>query len=596
MSDSTEVMRAGGRPRSAGLSAVARNLRPSLWAIAVALGGLHAFAGAARQSMNADGISYLDIGDAFWRGDWSTALNSVWSPLYAWVLGLTLKIIQPALAWEFPLVHLVNFVIYMGTLACFEFFWRQLARYRSGEGRATGQDGLGFPEWAWWSVGYCLFIWTALHMVELWAVTPDMGVAAFVYLAAGVIVRIRLEHPRWGSFALLGVVLGLGYLTKAAMFPLSFIFMAAAVIAAGNLRRAAPMALVALATFLLVAGPFVAALSISKGRITFGETGKITYAWFVNDVPYPHWQGETPGAGTPLHPSRPILASPPLYAFDGPVGGTYPIAYDPSYWYEGVTPFFEPRGQVRAMLPNFQYYFDLLALRQGGILACVLFLGVMGARALQAAHLRMTLSLALPALAAFGMYALVYAEDRYLGGFMLLLWAAALCAIRLPQTQDGQRLIVRGSMVMLLFLGLNILALNAEGLNALVIRPLVGEPVVARASSFGSAQNIASGSPPRVAAALAAAGIRPGDKVAFLGYSFDASWARLARVRIVAEMYPYEPAAFWLASPEVQKRVIEAFAGTDAVAIVAEPAPGARGSVGWQRLDATGYLLYSLRE
>jgi hypothetical protein len=28
----------------------------------------------------ADGISYLDIGDAYWRGDWHMAINAFWSP------------------------------------------------------------------------------------------------------------------------------------------------------------------------------------------------------------------------------------------------------------------------------------------------------------------------------------------------------------------------------------------------------------------------------------------------------------------------------------------------------------------------------------
>ena len=595
MNTPSEAARPGGALRPAALSVAARNLRPIFWAIAVAIGGLHALAGAARQSMNADGIAYLDMGDAFWRGDWPMAVNAVWSPLYGWVLGLALRVAQPAPAWEFRLAHLVNFVIYLGALACFEFFWRQLARYRQGEGRAA-QEGVGFPEWAWWALGYSLFIWTALHMVEMWAVTPDMGVAALVYLAAGMLVRIRLEPSRWGHFALLGAVLGLGYLAKAVMFPLAFVFAAAAVVAAGSPRRAAPLLLVTLAAFLLVAGPFIGALSAAKGRLTFGETGKLTYAWFVDGVPYPHWQGETPGAGAPGPARRQTLARPPLYAFDGPVGGTYPVAYDPSYWYEGVAPFFDLRGQIRSLVANGQYYFDLLALRQGGLLACVVVLGLMGTRALRAPHLRLAWSLALPATAAFGMYALVYAEDRYLGPFMLLLWAAALCVIRLPHGQEAQRLLARGSAVMLLFMGLSIAAFNLEGLDALVLRRLVGEPTVSRARSLGAPQAVDRGTPPEVAAALTEAGLRPGDKVAFLGYSFDASWARLARVRIIAEMHPYDPTAFWGASPEVQARVVAAFANAGARAVVAEPAASAGEAPGWRRLGETGYTVLMLTD
>ena len=37
-----------------------------------------------------DGISYLDMGDAYLRGDWMTAINGLWSPFYAWILGLSM--------------------------------------------------------------------------------------------------------------------------------------------------------------------------------------------------------------------------------------------------------------------------------------------------------------------------------------------------------------------------------------------------------------------------------------------------------------------------------------------------------------------------
>src|SRR5690349_2200928 len=54
---------------------------------AIGLGLLHVYAAIKSQSMNADGISYLDIGDAYFRADWANAINPVWSPLYSWILG-----------------------------------------------------------------------------------------------------------------------------------------------------------------------------------------------------------------------------------------------------------------------------------------------------------------------------------------------------------------------------------------------------------------------------------------------------------------------------------------------------------------------------
>jgi hypothetical protein len=87
---------------------------------------MHTWAAITSQSMNADGINYLDIGDAYFRGDWANAINPVWPPLYSWILGFVNFIVQPSMDWEFPTVHILNFVIFIGTLFCFEFMWGKL--------------------------------------------------------------------------------------------------------------------------------------------------------------------------------------------------------------------------------------------------------------------------------------------------------------------------------------------------------------------------------------------------------------------------------------------------------------------------------------
>src|SRR6266545_7993629 len=70
--------------------------------LAVGLGAFHTYATIKSQSMNADGISYLDIGDAYFRADWANAINAVWSPLYSWILGFANFAFQPSMEWEFP--------------------------------------------------------------------------------------------------------------------------------------------------------------------------------------------------------------------------------------------------------------------------------------------------------------------------------------------------------------------------------------------------------------------------------------------------------------------------------------------------------------
>lgn len=167
-----------------------KRLRILFWCTAIALGAMDAWAG--RYYMNPDGISYLDMGDAYLRGDWNMAINAFWSPLYSWLLELFLKVLKPSPYQEFPVVHLANFVIYLAALACFEFFLRAWIVYLRKSGNAAdGSWDVRIPERAWWILGYSLFIWTSLILISTKLVTPDMCVAASVYLASGLLLRIR---------------------------------------------------------------------------------------------------------------------------------------------------------------------------------------------------------------------------------------------------------------------------------------------------------------------------------------------------------------------------------------------------------------------
>src|ERR1041384_762284 len=103
-----------------------RRLERLCWLVALALGFLqawgrrHASAEGLRY-VGADSISYLDLGDAWLRGDWAHAINAMWSPFYSWLLGLTLRLFQPTAYQEFTTARLLNFVIYTLALAAFTF-------------------------------------------------------------------------------------------------------------------------------------------------------------------------------------------------------------------------------------------------------------------------------------------------------------------------------------------------------------------------------------------------------------------------------------------------------------------------------------------
>ncbi|HZD55605.1 MAG TPA: hypothetical protein VE136_02685 [Anaerolineales bacterium] len=538
--------------------------------------------------MSEDGISYLDIGDAYLRGDWQMALNSVWSPLYGLILGVVMRISNPIMKLEFPVVHLVNFAIFLGTLLCFEFFWRRENEYRVTRAvDISGNRRVGLPEWAWISLGYALFIWSSLSLIRIWTVTPDMLMAALVYLAAGLVLRIRSGQDHWLTFVLLGIVLGLGYLAKSVMFPLALVFLAISFFSVSKLRRRLPRLMVALIVFLLCGAPYIAAISLIKNRLTFGDAGTLTYVRYVNRVPYPHWQGQPVGSGIPKHPSREILEEPPIYEFGSPVGGTYPISYDPSYWYEGVVPHVNVSQQIALTLASATFYLDIFLHQLGVLVFSVFILYIVGIR--RQGRIDFSLrgwGLAVVALVAFGMYALVYVEGRYIGVFVTLLCGDLLSNLSLPKTQTHKRLVSAMSAAMVIFMLLNILFFNLEGIRGLMGW---GEP-----RQLNASQAQTPSWPGEVAEELHALGIEAGDKVAIIGYGFGAFWARLARVQIVAEMLGWQADDFWSGDLSLQSEALQAFASTGAKALVAEHVPSYASLDGWDQVGQSNYYIYVL--
>ncbi|HYE65709.1 MAG TPA: hypothetical protein VD966_09000, partial [Pyrinomonadaceae bacterium] len=138
-----------------------RSLEAILWLTAIVVGALQAWAG--RYAVGSDGISYLDMGDAYLRGDWQMAVNAYWSPLYSWLLGAMMLLLKPSPYWEFPATHLLNFLIYLGALFSFSFFLHELMRYQQQRAPDAGAERyMMLPRWSWIVIGYTLFIWSSL--------------------------------------------------------------------------------------------------------------------------------------------------------------------------------------------------------------------------------------------------------------------------------------------------------------------------------------------------------------------------------------------------------------------------------------------------
>jgi hypothetical protein len=554
--------------------------------LTIVLGGAHTWAAVSRHSMNPDGISYLDIGDAYLRADWTLAINPVWPPLYAWLLGLVNFIVKPSMQWEFPTVQIVNFFIYLAALGSFLYLWKGLRSFLQPDNEI---EWISFPEWLWWAIGYALFIWTSLSLIQIWAVTPDMLVAAILYLITGIIVRLRAASHGWQMYMLLGAILGLGYLAKTFMFSMAFVYLVLSLIITRVSVKAILRTSLALGVFLLVSLPFVLTISQKVGRFTLGESGAITYLRYVGNIPFPHWQGDLQRGILPTHPSRLLLADPPVYEFGTPIGGTYPISIDPSYWYAGLEVPFSFGNQLARIVDGVIFYAELFLLRHGVFTACMIALLVIAIQ--QKAFSRSDVrnwALILPAAAGLGLYALVLVADRYIGAFILLFWGGILANIRMPDVQRNASIIKTLSAIAVLGLLAVIALFNLEGINRLNPDRLAAAPA--------AAENPPPTWPGEVAIELQLLGIQPGDPVGVIGYAYDSFWARLARVKIVSEMLEPDAEKFWVGDEALQADVVDAFSRSGAKAVVAEYVPGYANLEGWHQVGISNYFIYTLIE
>lgn len=561
-----------------------RRLEIAFWLVAIALGFFHLWADH-HYVRNSDAMSYLDIAEAYLRGDWHAAVNTYWSPLYSWLLALAFFITKPSPYWKFTIVHVVNFGIYLFALGCFGFLIRQALGARlnlSSELLAKGLITL--PDWAVLGLGYSLFIWSSLFLVTVSLESPDLLVASFVYLATGILLRIRWRPGSWWPFIVLGIVLGLGYLSKSVMLPIGLVFTIAAVLAVGNLRQALPRVSLTVVLLLLVAAPFVVAMSRSKGRFTTGESGKLNYLWAINRIGFFHWQGHEPGSGAPRHPTRQIFDEPPAFEFAEPVPGTYPVWYDPTYWYEGSTSHFNLRQQLGVSLEALKSYYDLFnrwGLQYGLFLSVASFFLMRRPKRLLLRDLNQVRCLLIPALAGLGLYGLINVQGRYVASFVVLFWLALLLAVRLEESAAAARFTRAISLVLIASIMLTSLASSSQE-SVLTMRQVVAGEDPSRHEQW------------QVADGLRELGVGPQDKVAIIGNSFRAFWAHLDGLRVIAEVRKDKLESYWTADPKVRADLIKAFAGTGAKAVVVEYPPPGLDLTGWQKIRNTNYYVYRL--
>ena len=538
--------------------------------------------------LDGDAVAFMDIADAIHARDAARVVNGYWNPGYAAALYVGEVVARPTRWAELQTFFWVNFVIFVGCIvACVAFV------HALGEARdrlvIDGPSEAALPTGLLQLTGLALLFASFQRELPLGAVRADALLLLFFLLAATLVLRVQAGGG-FGCYAGLGLVLGLGFLTKSFAFLPSGILLAG-IFVFGLVRRRRGViagAVVAGIVFTALAGPYIAAISKQRGRLTTGESARLNYAFFIDHTARWHeWHTGDLGRATATfkHHEELLLERPAVYSYAGHPVGTYPLWFDPAYWTDTLQPHFTWKGHAQrlarcsALLLRFVVghleAFLLVALLVAG--GCFFPRG--------RASWMPLLPVAVWGGLIFAIYFPIDLQDRYLTGGLLLIALPVLAALRRPLGSEGRSGLATGAVLLLA----GVVLANAVSDLAQRRRTLsvAGVPRGAYdAEIYPAAQALVTLVPPGSSVACF------GDKACYL----DHYWARLAGTPIRAEIEvprSGDPGAFW-SSLANRAEVVETLRGHGIGAIVGVFAPSTQAPEGWRKLGTSDFYAYPM--
>jgi hypothetical protein len=576
-----------------------------LWPIYCFLAALVTFGYALYDPYQIDGdaVSYMDIGDLIRAHNWHAVINGYWNPLYPAALSLGHTLFHATRYTELHAYYMVNYGIFLLEMLAIIAFTSALIQLRDQRATAATSDAPSFllDLYGLRYLGVGLLVIATQRELSLGKVRPDALLQAFLLFALAALVKHLTTH-RLSYAALMGIALGLAYLTKSFAFLFTFLCILTLIVfrifwQRSSPTRAAAAGILALLCFSLVAGPYIAALSHQKGRFDFGDSGNLNFAWFVSGTEKMHLQPEqTSSFGDAQvhlkHPEKELLQSPVVLSYKQLPYGTYPDWFDTSYWNDQVKPHMNPRLELRIIRDCIIRIFRYLANHPEACLL-LLLLVLLGAR-LRAGDWRPSanafwLPPIILGLAILGIYSIVNIEDRYITVGFLAIMLPLFAALRIsPAAQSAARLAASTAALLLALLAIGESARNVGELRRSL--PFKHYPAGwYDANIFQAAHGLND------------LGIGPGDSIACAGTIaclYDPYWARLAGVRILTEIYEPDPPLYpSLAAMPNRDQVIDLVRHQGDKALIGYFSPGQMTgnnpvAAGWHQLgDSPFYAL-----
>src|SRR5882757_5724191 len=588
-----------------------------LWPLYCFLAAIATFGYALYDSYQIDGdaVAYMDIGDLMRSHQWAGIVNGYWNPLYPAALSLGHILFHPTRYNELHAYYMVNFGIFLLEMLAVAAFTDALIQLRDlRETSTAGRNPLPFllDRYTLRYLGIAILVISSQRELSMGKVRPDALLLAFLLLAlAALLKHLATNHLRYA--ALMGLALGLAYLTKSFAFVFTF-FCILAIIAfrvfwqRQSISRIATSAAMVFVCFSIVAGPYIVALSHQKGRFDFGDSGNLNYVWFVAGTEKMHLQqNQTALFGSAdvhlKHPEKQLLDSPPTFSYKQLPYGTYPDWFDTSYFNERIKAHMNPRLQMIVIAQCFMRILRYMC-NHPEAYAVLAVLLILGARLYPAwrptanAFWLVPLGLGIATLCIYG---IVNVEDRYLSAAFLILLLPVFAALRISPATDSacknsslQSIATRTGASAAIVL----LALLAIAESARTVGELRRNLVFALKPTGWYDHDIFP-----AAHALNDLGVGPGDTVACIGTiacTYDHYWARLAGVRILTEIYEPNPPLYpYRAATPNREQIYDIARREGAKVLVGDFDPGLMTganpvSAGWHELGQTHFYALPL--
>lgn len=547
----------------------------------------------ARSDYMTDAISYLDISTAIRDGNWLLVFNPYWSIGYPLVLTATRWMFPPGPQGEWTAIHVVNLVIFVSTYLSFVYLLKMAQAYLA---RINGVEEFGPGSGFVLAIGTAFFLLLQLMIETVARVNPDLLVSGVFFLGTAVSLQFSL-NPRIKTAILLGLILGFGYLVKAIFLPIAAFLLLGLLLLILTRSRAERPAMISKIAWVLPAMavltvPYIAALSMTVGFFTLGETGNLNYAWNVNHLPAAtHWQGGTADAGKPIHPTQMVLQSPHVFVFPEPFHVTYPPWFNPFYWYQGYHRHFSIGNQLAALKKNLsflEHFFVRGPRAMAALFLVALSLFFFKQRVVWWKRLLALWPIYLPSILAMGGYTMVVIEPRYLVGFWLVLLTMPFVALFAPTSLLSRRV----AYAMTILVALVCAGVLAENQKETFLRAIHHETYLVNNQW-------------KAGLYLNQIGVKPGEKVASVHGGMVCTWAKVSGVQIVAELPLIgvdsvgqdkleDDYQLFARDPAVQQTVFALFKQAGATLVVMLDADEPPQGADWQPVPGTDWWIHRL--